>query len=85
MQDAIRKYERACNRAENSRKANPSSKNNDCNSVRYHVSKGRMTKSKIETYTRMHLLALKLGNDAYHIKQSDINKAYKKEFGTLKV
>ena len=85
IQDAIRKYERACNLAENSRIANPGFKNNDCNSVRYHVSKGRMTKSKIETYTRMHLLALKLGNDAYHIKQTDINAAYKAEFGTLKI
>ena len=44
-----------------------------------------MTKSKIETYTRMHLLALKIGNDAYHIKYTDINDVYKKEFGTLKI
>jgi hypothetical protein len=85
MENVLRNYERACKRAENSNKANPSDSSNDCGSMRYHVSTGRMTKSKIETYTRMHLLALKIGSDAYHIKREDINAAYKAEFGTLKI
>jgi len=85
IQDAIRVYERACKRAEKNKRANPGETNNDCGSIKFHADQGRMSKSKIETYTRMHLLALKIGNDAYHMNNAKINSAYKAQFGTLKV
>ena len=85
VQDAIRVYERACKRAQNSKKANPSQTNNDCGSIQFRVNHYGMTKSEIDMNTRRHLLALKIGTDAYHINNADINAAYKAKFGTLKV
>ena len=85
MQDAIRVYEHVCKRAQNSKKANPSQTNNDCGSIRFRVNQYGMTKSEIEINTRRHLLAMKIGTDAYHINNTDINAEYKAKFNTLKI
>ena len=87
MQKALRAYERACSRAEKSKKANPFGRNHDCGAIIHAIrptSQQGWTKAQIERSTRQHLLAMKIGVDAYQIPMTEINAAYRAEFGTLK-